>query len=122
MNTPRRRSPTVLQPPDPGTARSAVVNRTHRIVREQAVKMQEQRKRSRSLWVPLAISSSLLLVICYAIWAVMAGYDLTPNGVPDASDQVLLLLLWPLPVTVVVLAMIWFRRGRGLHNGGEHVS
>ena len=95
---------------DRGTARAAVVNRTHRIIREQALEMQEQRKRSRSLLVPLLISSALLLVICYAIWALMAGYDLTPTDVPDASDQVLLFLLWSLPVSMVVLGLTWFRR------------
>lgn len=104
---------------DAGAARAAVVNRTHRVVRDQALAMREQKKRSRGLWAPLLISSGLLAVICYAVWAVMAGYDLTPTGVPDASDQVLLLLLWPLPVTVVVLGLIWLRRSRGRHNGGE---
>ena len=91
-------------------ARAAVVNRTHRVIREEAMKMQEQRRRSRGLLAPLFICSTLLLVICYAIWSVMAGYDLTPTSVPDAADQVLLLLLWSLPVTVVVLALIWLRR------------
>ena len=91
-------------------ARASVVNRTHRVIREEALKMQEQRKRSRGLLAPLFICSTLLLVVCYAIWSVMAGYDLTPTSVPDAADQVLLLLLWSLPVTVVVLALIWARR------------
>lgn len=95
---------------DSGAARAAVVNRTHRVVREEALKMQEQRKRSRSLYAPVFICSALLLAICYAIWSVMAGYDLVPTTIPDASDQVLLLLLWSLPVTVVVLALIWLRR------------
>ncbi len=104
---------------DPGAARSHVVNRTHRVIRDQALTMREQKKRSRSLWAPLMISSGLLAVIGYAVWAMMAGYDLTPTGVPDASDQVFLLLLWPLPVTVVVLGMIWIRRSRGRQNGGE---
>ena len=105
--------------PDQGAARSTVVNRTHRVIREQALTMREQKKRSRGLWAPLLISSAFLLVICYAVWAITAGYDLTPTGVPDASDQVLLLLLWPLPVTVVVLGLIWLRRTRGRQNGGE---
>jgi uncharacterized membrane protein len=80
--------------------------------------MREQKTRSRGLWVPLSISSAFLLVICYAVWALTAGYDLTPTGMPDASDQVLLLLLWPLPLTLVVLGLIWLRR-RGRQNGGE---
>jgi hypothetical protein len=102
-----------------GTARASVVNRTHRIVRAQALAMREQRSRSRSLWVPLAISSSLLLVICYAVWAVMAGYDLTPTAVPDASDQMVLLLLWSLPVTAVALGLTWLRRNRGRSSGEQ---
>lgn len=100
-------------------ARARVVNRTHRIVREQALTMRAQREQKRNLWVPLAICSSLLMVICYAIWAVMDGYDLTPNGVPDASDQVLIFLLWSLPVTLFVLALLWFRRGRGRFGNNE---
>ena len=102
---------------DLGGARSAVVNRTHRGIRDEALKMQERRSRSRGLFAPLLICSALLLVICYAIWSVMAGYDLIPTSVPDASDQVLLLLLWSLPITVVVLALIWLRRRN--RNGGQ---
>lgn len=100
-------------------ARSQVVNRTQRVVREQALLMRERRSQQRSLWAPLLICSILLLVICYAVWAMMAGYDLTPTGVPDASDQLVLLLLWSLPVTLVVLGMIWFRRTRGGGQNGE---
>ena len=95
-----------------GTARAAMVNRTRRVVREQAVSLQQQRQKTRSLWLPVTICSILLLVVCYAIWAVLDGYNLTPNGVPDASDQMLLLLLWGLPVTLVVLGMVWLQRGR----------
>ena len=93
-------------------ARSVVANRTHRVVREQALTMQEQKRKSRSLWVPLAIVSSLLMVLCYAIWGMLDGYDLTPNGIPDASDQLMLLLLWSLPVTALVLGLVWVKRGR----------
>lgn len=99
-------------------ARASVVNRTRRVVREQARTIQQQKEKTRSLWAPLAICSTLLLVICYAIWAVLDGYDLTPNGVPDASDQVLLLLLWFLPITLVALGLTWLSRGR-TRLGGE---
>ncbi len=116
----KRRDP---QTTDFGNARAHVVNRTHRVVRDQALRMREQRNRSRSLWVPLGISSALLVVCCYAIWGVLDGYDLTPNGIPDASDQVMLLLLWSLPITVVVLGLIWFRRSRSSHeNAGGPTS
>src|SRR6202034_1253653 len=67
----------------PMTARAAVVNRTHRVVRGQAMEMREQRERSRSLWVPLGVCSILMLVLCYAVWSMLDGYDLTPSGIPD---------------------------------------
>ncbi len=102
-----------------GGARAVVVNRTHRVVREQALTLREQKQKSRSLWVPLAIISVLMLVTCYAIWGIMDGYELTPNGVPDASDQLLILMLWSLPVTAMVLGLWWFKRGRGRAGGGE---
>ncbi len=93
-------------------ARSVVVNRTHRVVREQALNMREQKSKSRSLWVPLGISSILMVAICYALWGILDGYDLTPNGIPDASDQLMILLLWSLPVTAAILGMVWFKRAR----------
>jgi O-antigen/teichoic acid export membrane protein len=93
-------------------ARVGVVNRTHRVIREQALKQQEQKRKSRSLWVPLGIVSLLMLVICYAIWGVLDGYELAPLGIPDASDQMMILLLWSLPVTAVMLGLVWIKRGR----------
>jgi membrane-associated HD superfamily phosphohydrolase len=104
-------------------ARAVVVNRTHRVVRAEALTLQEQKQKSRSLWVPLAICSTLMLVLCYAIWFMLDGYDLTPNGIPDASDQMILLLLWSLPVTIVILGVVWVKRGRGrFGNGSNEVS
>jgi hypothetical protein len=94
-------------------ARANIVSRTHRIVRDQAVTMRERKEKSRSLLVPLTIFSVLMLVICYASWSLLDGYNVTPNGVPDASDQLSLLLVWSLPVTAVMLGLVWFKRGRG---------
>ncbi len=99
-----------------GAARAQVVNRTHRVVREQALTMREHRSRKRSLWAPVIISSSLLLIICYAAWGMMDGYDITPTGIPDASDQMMILLLWSLPVTAFLLGFVWIRRGRNRAN------
>ncbi|MES2393447.1 MAG: hypothetical protein V4555_17540 [Acidobacteriota bacterium] len=93
-------------------ARAVVVNRTHRVVREQALTMREQKSRRRSMWVPVGICSVLLLGICYAVWFAMVDYDLTPTGIPDASDQMMLLVLWSLPVTMALLGLVWFKRGR----------
>jgi hypothetical protein len=97
-------------------ARAMVVNRTHRVVREAALTLRAQRTRSRSLWVPLALCSVSLLTVCYAIWAVLDGYDLMSSGVPDASDQILILLLWSLPVTAMLLGVVWLRRARSRGN------
>ena len=99
------------------TARASIVNRTHRVVREQALVMQAQKKRSRSLWVPLGLFSMLLVGLCYAVWVVIEGYnDLAPNGIPDATDQMFLPLLWSLPVTAVLFGLVWFQRGRNRAN------
>jgi hypothetical protein len=100
-------------------ARAAVVNRTHRVVRDQALAMQQRKQQSRDLMAPLAIFSVLMLVLCYAVWNMLDGYNLTPNGVPDASDQISLLLLWSLPVTALVLGLVWFKRERS-RSGGNH--
>jgi len=98
-------------------ARAVVVNRTHRVVRDQAIAMRERKQQSRDLMAPLTIFSVLMLVLCYAVWNMLDGYNLTPNGVPDASDQISLLLLWSLPVTALVLGLVWFKRTRsGGHN------
>jgi hypothetical protein len=105
-----------------GGARAVVVNRTHRVVREQALTLQEQKQKSRSLWVPLAIISILMVVTCYAIWGMLDGYELAPNGVPDASDQIMLLMLWSLPVTVLVLGLTWIKRGRGCAGSNGEVQ
>lgn len=100
-----------------GNARAQVVNRTHRVIREQALTMREQQSRKRSLWAPVIICSSLLLIICYAAWGMMDGYDLTPTSIPDSSDQMMILLLWSLPITAFVLMLVWLRRGRNRANG-----
>ena len=100
--------------PDSNTnARASVVNRTHRVVREEARMMREEKNLKRSLWVPLAIFSVVLPVICYAVWAVLEGYDeLTSTGIPDASDQLAVMMMWFIPVTAIVLGIVWLRRSR----------
>ena len=93
-------------------ARASVVNRTHRVVRERAKTMAARRSRVRSLWIPLAVCSSLLVIICTAVWSALDAYDVTPGGVPDASNQFLVLCLWFLPVSMVLLAVVLFQRAR----------
>jgi hypothetical protein len=103
-------------------ARAVVVNRTHRVVREEALSLRAQRSKSRSLWLPLTIFTVLTLAISYAIWFMLDGYDITPTGVPDADDQLVMLLLWSLPVTALLLAMVWLRRGRSRRDNHEETS
>ncbi len=93
-------------------ARASVVNRTHRVVRERAKTMAARQSKVRSLWIPLAVCSSLLVIICTALWSALDAYDATPNGVPDASNQFLVLCLWFLPVSMALLAVVLFQRAR----------
>jgi hypothetical protein len=103
-------------------ARAVVVNRTHRVVREEALTLRAQRSKSRSLWLPLTIFTVLTLAICYAIWFMLDGYDITPNGIPDADDQLVVLLLWSLPVTALLLATVWLRRVRSRRDNREETQ
>lgn len=102
------------------SARASMVNRTHRVVRERAKTLQAHRSRVRSLWIPLSICSALLLMICSAVWTVLDGYELTPMGIPDSSDQFLVLALWFLPVSMALLVMVWVRHMRK-SSGAEAV-
>lgn len=99
-------------PSSSGNARASVVNRVHRVVREQALEMQAQRQHKRGLWIPLGISSVLLTVVCYAVWMIMDADDVTPSGVPDASAQMMIMLMWFLPVTALAMGTVWVRRNR----------
>jgi len=93
-------------------ARASVVNRTHRVVRERAQAIASRRSRVRSLWIPLAVCSALLIILSCTVWSVLDQYDMTPTGVPDASNQFLVLLLWFLPVSMALLALVLFRHAR----------
>ncbi len=93
-------------------ARASVVNRTHRVVRERAKTMAARRSRVRSLWIPMAVCSALLVIICTAVWSALDGYEVAPSGLPDASNQFLVLCLWFLPVSMALLAVVLFQRAR----------
>lgn len=93
-------------------ARAAVVNRTHRIVREKAETMAARRSHVRGLMIPVAVSSALLVILLTAVWNVLSQYDVNPIGIPDASNQLFVLLLWFLPVSMILLGVVLFRRIR----------
>ncbi len=48
----------------------------------------------------------------HAVWSLLDQYELAPTGIPDASNQMLVFLLWFLPVTAALLAAAWVRRTR----------
>jgi hypothetical protein len=93
-------------------ARGSVVNRTHRVVRERARSIAARRSHVRSLWIPLTVCSSLLIILSTAVWSILDQYEVNPTGVPDASNQFLVLLMWFLPVSMALLALVLFRRAR----------
>ena len=93
------------------------VNRTHRVVRERARTLKDRRSRIRSLYVPLAIFSTLLIAICTAVWSIFDQYELEPTGSPVASAQIFVLLLWSVPVSAALIAIVWFRKSRAAAEG-----
>jgi hypothetical protein len=109
MTTPNNQSPFSFN------ARAEIVNRTHRIVREQALAMREQKQRGRSLLAPLAICSVLLMILCYSIWNVVDSFEL--NDVPDVSGQMMVVMLLAMPVLAVVLGAVWYSRNINRANG-----
>ena len=100
------------------TAKAAMVNRTHRVIRERAKLIQARRSKVRSLWIPMAVCSALIVIFCSAIWSVLDEYELVPTGVPDSRYQIFVLLLWFFPVSASLLAMVWFRRTRNQSEEG----
>jgi protein-S-isoprenylcysteine O-methyltransferase Ste14 len=89
------------------------------VVRERAKQMSARRSKFRSLWAPLAVCASLLVILVTAVWSMLDQYELAPTGMPDASDQFAVLLLWFLPVSGALLAMVWVRRTQTKRSGSE---
>ena len=98
-------------------ASAALVNRTHRIVRERATAQTDRNLRLKSLLAPLAVCGALLLILSTAVWMALAQNDVSPTGIPDASAQMLVFLLWFFPVSAAVLGLVWFKRVRS--SGSE---
>ena len=67
----------------------------------------------------IMIVASLLVILVTAVWSLLDQYELNPTGMPDASDQYMVLGLWFLPVSVGLLGMVWFTRTRGRRSGRE---
>jgi hypothetical protein len=112
-------------------ARACVVNRTHRVVRERARAIEERRRNVRGLLLPLTICSALLILLGVAVCsgldqseAVAAARaipaDVSSPTRPDFASQLLLALLWFVPMSVALLATMWSRRSRRNNNQEAH--
>jgi len=88
---------------------AAAVNRTHRVVRERAKSMQEQRGRVRSLWIPLTVCFGFMASILFAVWSLLDESEFIAEGTPDSTQQMMMLGIWCLPLSVAVLVVVWFR-------------
>ena len=108
-------------------ARAGVVNRTHRVIRQRAKVLQARRSYVRSLMVPLAICSVLLLLGCFAVWSGLYQFEATEAAeaveadvaalaASDANNHLLVVLLWFVPVTLALLGALLFRFRR---NGSD---
>ena len=104
-------------------ARSAVVNRTHRVVRERAAALKTQRSRARGLMVPLTICSAFLILGVVALWSGLYQYqtaeaaqtvqtDVATLAASDASNQFMVVLLWFVPASLALIATVLYRRRR----------
>ena len=112
-------------------ARAAIVNRTHRVVRQRAEQMKSRRSSARDLILPLLICSALLLMMSYALWTVLAsGVSIASVGDEleekagkllglfsmDADGPLSVLFFWFLPVSAVAMGVVFFRRTQGRRN------
>jgi cytochrome c biogenesis factor len=117
-------------PRTPGfDARAAVVNRTHRVIRERATAMRERKRSTRDLIVPFVVCSALLLFIAAAVVHVTDESISDVAGLwkrivdlgADAGSEVSLLLLWFLPLSVITAAVVLLRRNRRTSNRNDKV-
>lgn len=103
-------------------ASAALVNRTQRVVREQALAMQARRRRARDLWLAGSICSALFVMLLCGLWAGLSQYDLLPSGESSAaylnsSYQMMVLAAWFVPAVAGAALLVWFKRGRGESGG-----
>ena len=102
----------------PVTARTGVVNRTHRVVRERARVLQAKRSRDRSLMLPLIVCSILLILSAFAVWSglyqaqTVEAMEADVAALADVNNHLFVVFLWFVPVSLAVLATIYVRRSR----------
>ena len=104
-------------------ANSAMVSRTQRVVRQRALAMQAQKRRSRDLWLACSICSAWLIMMAHSAWTgfMQNGFmqyesgavgSLRPIDMIESSAQMLVMAMWFLPVSAAVLMLVWFKRSR----------
>lgn len=104
-------------------ANSALVGRTQRVVRQRALAMQAQKRRSRDLWLACSICSAWLIMMTHSAWTgfMQNGFmqyesgavgSLRPIDMIESSAQMLVMAMWFLPVSAAVLMLVWFKRSR----------
>ncbi len=94
--------------------RSAIVNRTHRVVRERARSIQANRTQMRGLLLPMLLCSTLMILLFGALWALLDQDDLIASELPASTHHFLVMLLWFVPVSGALIAMVWFRLSRDM--------
>ena len=100
------------------TADSVLVSRTQRVVRERALAMQAQRRRTRDLWLACLICSALLILMAHSIWSGLMQFDATSTPVLNSADmldgsaQLLVMMMWFVPVSAAAMALVVFKRSR----------
>ena len=107
-------------------ASSKLVNRTHRVVRQRAQVIKQRRRYVRSLMVPLAICSALLILTVAAVWTGLYEYQGAADALQDVSstlsaasdDEFMVVLFWFVPVTLAVLGTVWFTRSQSSATSG----
>jgi hypothetical protein len=98
-------------------ASAAIVNRTHRVVRQRAKTIQDRRMMMRSLWIPLTVCAGLFGAVLFAVWNVLEQYEISVDALPDLSQQMMVLMMWCLPLSLIVLTVVWLSRSGSKTDG-----
>jgi anti-sigma factor RsiW len=90
----------------PVVASAELVEQTKRAVRRQAEQLQFARNHSVALWIGTGVSSVLMILTTSFVWQALAWVGRVTR-IPDPIWQVLFLMWWFLPATVLASAAAW---------------
>ena len=90
------------------------------MIRHRAKVIKARRTHVRGLMAPLILCSVLLLLTVAAVWSGLYQYqaaeavqaDVAALAVSDATNHLLVVLLWFVPVSIAVLGTFLLRRSR----------